>query len=294
MKSWSRRHTLIAGMALILLTNAVALLGVAQNRSGEPESSLKLSQRELHLPYWGRRENSGIALDLAWRVAVPESRDAAGWSYVDAGGTAEWLDQAEMASLGFDVAATPERDRQRSKEVLLVLELDGPAYRQSAERARRHAAEEEAKLAAFPNDEASKRRAKQAQDWLKREESESSRLFAIDAGLDPIALRAKYPDRSRYAIVRGQVRLWRNRIENAESVRGYISRVSIDAINVPFEFRAPFDRRGHQARNAPAAAPDGTWHQTVVRGTQSPPFEATVAFGQRLEPWIIGVSVAPD
>lgn len=32
MKNWSRRHTLISGIALILVTNAVALAGVAWNR----------------------------------------------------------------------------------------------------------------------------------------------------------------------------------------------------------------------------------------------------------------------
>jgi hypothetical protein len=68
MKNWTRRHTLIAGLALILLTNAVALLGVYQNRSGEPESMLTLTQRELQQPYgWGMaRENSGISLRINW------------------------------------------------------------------------------------------------------------------------------------------------------------------------------------------------------------------------------------
>jgi hypothetical protein len=50
------RITLLAGGALILLVNAVALTGVYLNRSGEPESRLRLSERELGLPWDWRRQ----------------------------------------------------------------------------------------------------------------------------------------------------------------------------------------------------------------------------------------------
>ncbi|HPU80578.1 DUF4824 family protein, partial [Accumulibacter sp.] len=64
MIAWNRGRTLAAGAALILLTNIVALSGVIINRTGEPESRLMLSARELSLPYRGYRqaENSGLAL----------------------------------------------------------------------------------------------------------------------------------------------------------------------------------------------------------------------------------------
>ena len=70
MMRWSRAHTLIAGAALIVLTNAIALVGVAYNRSGEPDSTLTLTRRELQMSYrwWRDRENSGIALRLLWRM----------------------------------------------------------------------------------------------------------------------------------------------------------------------------------------------------------------------------------
>ena len=56
---WSRTHTLVAGLGLIALTNAVALLGVAWNRSGEPDATLQLSQRELQPPYYGYGARGG-------------------------------------------------------------------------------------------------------------------------------------------------------------------------------------------------------------------------------------------
>lgn len=47
MITWSNTRTLAAGVAVILLPNAIALTGVASNRRGEPESALHLTQREV-------------------------------------------------------------------------------------------------------------------------------------------------------------------------------------------------------------------------------------------------------
>ncbi len=287
MRPWTRRHTLIVGVAVILLTNTVALLGAAWNRSGDAESGLTLTQRELRRPYWGlNRENSGIALALIWRTPVRESANATVWSYPGAGGPPSWLDQAKMEGLGFEFAAAAQTggddgaiDRQLGKEVLLVLEMDGAAYQQSLQRVRRHTADEEAIVAAGQNGEEFTRRVKEAHDRLKKEEQDSSRLFVVDAGLDVATLRAKYPDRARYAIVRGQVRPWRIIGAKEHSLAGYIEHISIESIHVPFEFLGLFEQLDHRAG----------------RGSTVPtaPFEATVTFGQRLEPWITGVSITP-
>lgn len=285
MKDWPRKYTLIAGIALILLANAVALLGAAWNRSAAPESALKLTQRELRLPYWGvARENSSMALNLSWRVPASDSDNAISWGYADISRSPAWLDQAMLESLGFDTAANVQaktagrRTQQLSKEVLLVLELDGAAYQQSLERARRYAAEENAKLAAIPDNAELKRRAKQAQERLRQEELENSRLFVIDAGKDLQALRAKYPDHGHYAIVHGRVRPRLSGSGREVKVTGYIDGISIGSINVPFEYRAVFEVKTLQDRGVPAA--------------QLPHFEAALAFGRRLEPWIVAASVA--
>ncbi|MGH8649482.1 MAG: DUF4824 family protein, partial [Burkholderiales bacterium] len=60
--TWPRGRTLAAGIVLIALTNAIALGGVAWNRSGEPESVLKLTQRELSQPrgFGLDREEGGL------------------------------------------------------------------------------------------------------------------------------------------------------------------------------------------------------------------------------------------
>jgi hypothetical protein len=289
MTTWSR--TLVAGGALILVTNAVALVGAAYNRAGDPESVLKLTQRELSLPYsWGfEGENSGITLRLRWRVLGAEPQGALGLerSYPGVGEAPDWLDKAKLVALGFDVSTPQDTpagrrhyDKLLPKEVLLVLDLDGPAYRRMLERAKQYSEREEALHLANPGDKEFERRAKWAKEELDREERESSRLFVIDAGLDVGALRAQYPDRLRYAIVRGQVRLQLAEKEKHLVLSGYVNDLSIDHITVPLGFRQVFEPMLHNARRGQ--------YDTVSR------YEVSVAFGKRLEPWITTASATSE
>jgi len=280
--TWSRKHTLIAGLGLIALTNAVALFGVVYNRSGDPEATLRLTQRELRTPYrWhGNRENSGLALSLIWRVLNerPPEFEFQIKGYVGTGGTPTWLDKAKMEALGFDASAPAaysdlrrriRYEKQLPREVLLVLEMDGPAYRRSLELATQNLAREEAKLASNPGDENLGTRVKNAREAFEREASGNSRLFVVDAGLEPSALRAKYSDTSRHAIVRGQVRAVS--FDTPSGGIGYISGLSIESINVPFALRDVFG---------------GATLVVDFDQRNRAPFEATVAFGKRFEPWI--------
>lgn len=284
MMAWSRTRTFIAGTALILAANAVALVGVAYNRSSEADSLLRLSQRELQLPYgWGLEgESSGIALTLRWRVPVEEAADAHIPAMDYSGGAPAWLDKGKLAALGFDVSQPEDTDRGRmhygkqlAREALLVLELDGPAYQQALEFVRRHAAREEVLYAANPGSKEFERRTEGARRWLEREEKVSSRLFLVDVGLDAAALRAKYPGRARYAIVRGQVRPWVIGDKTKFRLSGRVT-LNIDRINVPHAFRPVFEPLLQGARRGRPDAP--------------PPFEVAVTFGQRLEPWITAAS----
>jgi len=282
MKAWSRRYTLIAGLTLIASSNAVALLGVAWNRSSGPECELRLSQRELNSPYRYRSErdeNSGLAFRLVPRILTPAT-EAYDWNHNGLYGSPEWLNQEKLESLGFDIAAmvqqtTEPRGRirkQPSQAVMLVLELAGPAYGKSLERAQRHLANQQEKLAAKPDDKEFGQRVKNAQERLKQEESANSRLFIVDAGLDLAALRARYPDRAKYAIVKGQVRASVSGSARETKVSGTITELGIDEIHVPHAYR-------NQLTDSPA-----------TRSGQSPRFEAAVAFGKRLEPWITGLT----
>ena len=271
MIAWDRRYTLIAGVALILAVNALVLAGVAYNRSGQPTSTLQLSERELRHGRLSSKENSGVALSLVWRVG--RGNDAPDADYVSYGGTADWLDQAKLAALGFDVAsARAEREfkRWRSKEVLLVLEFDGPACRQALARVQQKADEEEKLLFANPGNKEFERRAKRAREVADNEERQASRLFVVDAGLDAATLRAQYPDPTRNLIVRGQVRPQRVSRDRQDSLSGHISALSVAQINVPLKFQPALKQAS--AANKKAS------------------YSATLAFGKRLEPWIVELS----
>ena len=277
---------LAAGAALILLANAVALLGVYLNRSGEAESRMLLTQRELSLP-WGRgmaRENSGLALALNWRVLDAGTGEYYGSGFGTNGGMPDWLDQAKMAALGFDTAAVAADNAERRRferslprEVLLVLELGGAAWQQALERTRQNAARHVAAQAANADSKAFADKARRAEEQVKREENVNSRLFAIDAGLDRAALRAKYPDRGRYLIVKATLRPRTVMRDKQTRIGGYLSALAVSQINVPHALRPTLEpalRSPRRNADEPGAR-----------------FEATIAFGQRLEPWIEAVAV---
>lgn len=287
MINFSGKKMWITGLALIVITNAVVLLGAAWNRSGSPESQLELTQRELRLPYWRmNRESSGASLNLLWRT-LPAEAEEMGYSdysgYAGNGGAPYWLDRAKLQSLGFDMAGLTtrvegdaRRERPLSRSALLVLELNGPACQESLARARRHAADAEAKAAATPENDDLKRRAESARKSEAQAKNESPRLFVIDAGMELSELRAKYPDRTRYAIVHGQVRPRVFESKDGVKVEGFIDEISNSSVNIPYDHRATFKREnGKQSLN-------GAMPSDVIA--------VTIAFGKRLEPWVVALS----
>jgi hypothetical protein len=283
MTAWSRKSTLIAGTVLILAVNAAVLGGAAYNRSGTPDSLLRLSSRELELPYghWGgKEENSGMAFALRWRVPSVDANYSDGWGRGswEARNSPAWLDEAKLEELGFDVAwlktsavlEMPYYARRvtKEKEVLLVLELDGPTFRQAIEQARQQVVHQEALYAAHPDDKKLEQQAKSAKERLTQEERLNSRLFLVDAGLDEEKLRARYPDRTRHAIAQGRIQPFR--IEKGR-LSGHLLDLSVSRITVPLAFRPAFER-------------------TRQKGPDNPTLEIELAYGKRLEPWIMAVS----
>ena len=270
---WSRKHLVFAGLALVVATNAVVLAGVLYNR-GEVDSTLKLSERELQ-PGWtpNRRENSGLTMHLRWRVLGAGQSDAYDIRHGGVGGyqSPTWLDAAKMAALGFDTSKpdTPDTDRRTyrnelARDVLLVLEVDGPTHKKAIEAA----VAEAARLRTTGKPDS----VKLADEIVPVEKDVNSRLFVVDAGLDAATLRAKYPDRARYAIVHGRVRpAGVSGREGRGSHGGYVDGIANDNLHAPLEFKPAFE-----------GAVAGYSGQSSTRAR----YEATVQFGKRLEPWI--------
>jgi hypothetical protein len=265
---------------LIIAVNAVALAGVAYNRSGEPESILRLTERELRRPQqeWGfQRENSGIALKLQWRVrTAADERDDTLYRHVGRWGDPMWLDHAKLAELGIQVPSSADAHGKRryekltSKGVLLVLELDGDQHRAVLAQARERADRLQAEAIAARAAKEWKYRAEAAAKRLEFEQSSASRLYIVDAGLDAAGLRAKYPDKGRYAVVQGRIQPTVSGNDWAPQFGARIEALNVDQVNVPYGMRSVFE----------GAA--------MENGAEVPPrrFEAVVAYGRRLEPFL--------
>ncbi len=277
MKTISVRKLFGLALAVVLAANIVVLAGVAANRRGEPEAKAALTERELRMPYSLHRENSGLALQLVWRTLARET-DGEGIYYESR--SPAWLDAGKLRELGFAVDRMLAAERQKEeipREVLVVLEQDGPAWREAVRRAEAALAAEEARWRAKSDDRLLRERFDEAGKRLQRERSSASRLFAVDAGLDIVQLRGKYGDRSRYLIVRGQVRPTLAVAGGGKrSLQGYIAGLAGEGIHVPLGRRQIFDAllRQDKSRRDDFAEPR---------------YRVELAWGRRLEPWIVAV-----
>jgi hypothetical protein len=272
------RNRLIGiGFATILLTNALVLGNIAYNSSGTPDSQLALSERELTKSWHGQsKEDSGMELILDWRVLPNETEEG---SYGGRNSPA-WLNSAKMQALGFTLPTNDDAPRRRptEKEVIFVLELNGAAYQKTLHDAQVCLAEARTDAAKpvvakqgdaheSPADPKKETPLVAAQHEFEEEAQKASRLFVIDAGLDATALRARYPDRQHYALVRGLVQQQIIQLENKkrESV-GSIRQLHTVGIHIPHEFES---------------------------AAKAPHFTAQVAFGKKLEPWVVEVKETP-
>lgn len=263
------RLLLPAGLGLVLLSNAVALAGVWYNRQGEPESRLLLSERELHRDWDGPyKENSGLMLRLDWRMVRHDGSAEAACR------NERGLTEAQLEAIG--LPADDSISRRDARQAWAVFELNGPAYRQSLQQAELQLQEASDRLKQLPEHKRLQQEEKSARKALEDERLKESRLFLIDVGLDPEALRQRYPDRSQYALLRGTVRVW-------SSCQGSDKRI----------YRAGTVHLHNQSLNVPL-----TWRQQLAErlpdhyGNASAPFTVEVRIGHRFEPWLGAVRIA--
>jgi len=277
----SSRTLFFCGFILLVITNIIVLAGVYSNRSGDPDAILILTERELPLLYLHRKENSGLALQIAWRST---SKDM---NYYDQGNPG-WLNADKLRELGFNLDDTYNRSNAGStyrevlpKEVYIVLEYDGLFYKTAVRLAEEALTKQEILLKEHSGDKKFQNTFKSAKKRLQQERINKSRLFAVDAGLDPRLLRKKYTDRSRFIITTGVVRAT-SYYNKKKEIIGYITKLSVATLHVPLDQRKIFDSI--------------LVHRASQRNTILPPrYEVKLAYGSRLEPWIVSVRpLQPD
>ncbi len=276
-----RRSGLLVACALLLVTNAVVLTGVALNRRGEPEARLTLTEREIRFGYQ-EKENTGLWLSLQTTYAEPWSSDGP-----------SWFNDKKLREIGFDCSVPPadpgaelHYEKALPRSAFAVLEFDGDSWK--AWIARR----EQELLHPPPDADQSETLAKRRKQ-LEEERVEHSRLFVIDVGRDASALRARYPDRSRHAVVGAITRLRLDRTWDEEAktwktphLAGYVSEILCTEIHVPLDKRRVLDDI-RVARAREAGRPERQDFEGYSPYHQGPPgFRVTLNYGRRFEPWI--------
>ena len=278
----SSRGLFLLGFLLLVATNIIVLSGVASNRSGEPGSHVTLTERELRLPYQVYEENSGLALDLTWRalITAEDYNDYTSWR------TPVWLNAEKLETLGFNIKDIPDSTDNEidyepalPKEVFIVLENDSALYRNVVKWAEKRAEEKASMYKLNPTDKKTIYDYEQSKKQLKREQIAESRLFAIDAGLDPITLKNRYEDKNRFIITKALITARYNECEN--KAYGYITELTVERIHVPIEHRQVFESMIKQ-------------NMADEDDVHPPRFEVTLAYGKRFEPWIVSVKAMDD
>lgn len=275
----SQKGLYIVALALLVVTNIFVLTGVASNRSGEPEAIVQLTERELRLPYSIHKENSGLSLSLNWRV-LPKDKSYArsNTSHPD------WLDKDKLSELGFDIDNYKNKNEHHKRplpiEVFVVLENDGPAYQESLKRTESFYKKANQEYSLSNDNEKLKKELDRLEKQLNQEKISKSRLFAIDAGTDPVKLRSQHSNSSQYIITRGMVKLGYRYKNDDKGITGYVSGLSINKINVPLHQRELFT---------------GPLSEKISRyNSIDPPrsrYSVEVAYGSRYEPWIQSIDL---
>lgn len=270
-----KRYGLIIAIVLMLAVNAFVLVTVYLNRSGTPEASILLTERELPLAHGYRyQENSGVFLKLDWNRHVNEL---------------DWFDQDKLDELGFDgsfLKFAESRNRYYQPlpiKAFVVLEYEGEAWETFRDKQLQEIAELPAKVARGEMEpEAAERRNKELETLLRL----ASRLFAVDVGTEAATLRGRYPDTERYLIAPAQVRArlnWVSESKDKKRVRklsGRIDKILNDNIHVPRQHHSvlenlPSGERLRAGSRYYTANSKGRIH-----------YQVRLNVGQRYEPWV--------
>ena len=197
------KRYLTLGLLIIILTNIMLFVGVWINRTGQTTSELALTERELSLPYlnFSQPENSGLALQIKWRVPVQESDSGDHYNYqrsID-------ISKIELKNLGFKPEKLIQKSNILKKELYWALEFDGDLYQKQLSTTKDNY---QTFLVTFTknSDKKQHRLKQQLEKRLSEETIQSSRLFFIEAAPSSEKLVAKYINKKNILIVKGQAR----------------------------------------------------------------------------------------
>ncbi len=287
-----KKYGLIPAIVLIVLTNVVVLAGVVYNRSGEPDATMTLTERELHWrDSWRNvdREDSGLYLKLKINSS---GYDRYNWKHREYA----LLNQEKLAELGFDTTfplkgsmASRYYSRQLPRQAYVVLEFEGDAHQNWLQLQKKQIEKLKQELL----EEKKPDKKKSLRNFIRQNEKSlisESHLFVVDAGQDASKLREQYTDRSRYIITPAVFRISLHYEPSKKNphllskpyLSGWVQKLSIEEIHVPSDYRSFFisDIKTHTKTYLPKGKP---------LSDLKPRYRVTLNYGKRHEPWIADV-----
>jgi hypothetical protein len=257
-----RQASLLGAVAIVLLSNTIALIHAVRNRSGQPDAQIILTERELN--YYPKADDTGVALNLTWI----DPGAIASYATQEDSESRIWLNKTKLEELGFDCSMAPSEPNaysfyalQAARTGFVAFEYDGPAWQSWVEWRERMA-----------RAEATRTGQKNTVEDVRRS---SSRLVAIDAGPGAAALRNRHPDRNRVLILPAVIRInpspaWPATPEHPgrpASLSGFIQETP-SLIHVPKPFNDNI---------------------RALRQKNSSGYRVHFVYGSLLEPWVVGV-----
>ena len=288
-----KKYGLISAIALIVLTNVVVLAGVAYNRSGEPDATVTLTERELHWKNsrsWSDREDSGLSLLLRWNMPGH-------FNYAWKPEESSWLNEEKLMELGFDTSYPLDEktagrfyNRQLPIQAYVVLEYNGNAYQNWRKQVRKEISNKQQDLLK-EKDRNKKKGLENSVRSMEQELVTQSRLFTIDAGRDGPILRKQYPDRSKYIITPAEFIIQRHYVSKNKDdpkshgkwyLGGWVRNILIKEIHITSDYRS-FFISGIKTRTNSYLPRDKSLSNLEPR------YQVTLNYGKRYEPWVVDV-----
>lgn len=272
--------------ALLLLTNIIVLSGVAYNRSGDTESGLLLTERELSLPYrsYSKKENSGLALRLNWNV-IPTNTFGNNYRRYSLSnyGHPAWLTEDKQKELGVNVDDIKkhignknyEYEKLNKEEIIVVLEYDGESFKKAIKDAENNFKKLRENVKKNPDNKELNKKLENNEKSLDQLKVTESRLIAIDAGRDLQTLRAKYKNSNKYLMLRGELRPYWNK----KKLVARINKIFISSVHVSLPYSKEINEIAKREET----------NNVYTNREKKPRYQVELKVGKRLEPWVGGV-----
>jgi len=288
-----KRYGLVLAIGLVLVINAIVFVGVAYNRSGIPDATLTLTEREISIALM-KKENSGLFLQLNWEMS-------GAYQFNKHISSPNWLNKSKLQELGFQIPIlTNDIDagkyygyygKTHPRKTFIALEYEGKSWHSWLKDNQKDLENISGNIKS-EKDALKKKNLEKSLKQRARLPLVKSRLFAIDAGNDPARLRQVYSDRNRYIITRGVIKVnyipgkhrKNSKKHEPAHLQGRIQRLFPLEIFVPNSFRNIF--------NAIKSPHRYTYYYVPLDKIDSelmPQYEVTLKFGKKYEAWISDV-----